>query len=242
MSDFSFEGIKRFLDRKKSKFINVIKKIVAGILGVGVIGSGVLALIFLSIVWMPLTIYFAIQGGLFLILALLVFKIPDLSKKHYINKEIKECEELLSQIKKFVNENDKLKNEFRTIVKDLNDGLKDAKNLAEKIYGIEKTLSKKEWDIDYVEKKLKNATSEIEKKRLTEQKDNINKLLELQAKLIDQLLSIKHTFNSVYTKLTLLDTSNKIEFDAVETEIKKVFDFKLKVAKYEEELDKELKI
>lgn len=242
MSEFNFENVRIFLNRKKNKLMDIIKNIVWIVLGIYAFGSFALSLIFFSIKWLPIGIFFLIPSGILLFIVFFIINILDSSKKNYVNKELQENKELLEQIKKFINENNKFKNEFSSMLKDLNEGLKDAKKIADKICSIEKTLRKKDWDSDYIEKKLKSAKTEIEKKRLTEQKDNINKLIELQNKLIEQLLNIKHTFNSVYTKLTLLDTSNRIEFDSVETEIKKILDFKLKVVKYEEELDKELRI
>ncbi|HOJ64209.1 MAG TPA: hypothetical protein PLE45_07285 [Spirochaetota bacterium] len=249
MADFSLEGVKNFFDKSKSKVINVVKKIVAGILGLGVIGSIVLALIFLALIkiFPIMSIYFIVQAGIFLLLSFLVLKIPDFSRKHYVAKEIKECENLFNEIKKYINDNDKIKAEFKGIIKDLNEGIKQAKDLANRIYSIENTLAKKDWDISYITNKIKKEESKSDKdemilKRLMEQKDNINKLTNLQNNFINQLSGIKHTFNSVYTKLTLIDTSNRADFDSVETEIQKILDFKLKVAKYEEELDKELKI
>lgn len=247
MVDLNLDGVKNFIDKSKSKFINIIKKIVAGILGLGVIGSVILAFVFLGVRFIPIAIYFLGQGGLFLLLALLVLRIPDFSSKHYVRKEIKECENLFEQIKKYINSNDKLKSEFKNIIKELNDGLKQAKELANKIYNIDNTLRKKDWDISSITNKINKEQSKIDKdqmtiNRLLEHKNNIEKLTNLQNSLINQLSGIKHTFNSVYAKITLLDTSSKASFDSVETEIQKILDFKLKVAKYEEELDKELKI
>jgi len=246
MSDFNLEGIKNFIDSKKSKFIDLIKKTITWLLGIAAGVNIILSLIFFSIKVLPIAIFFiGISGGL-LLLMFLVSKIPDFSKRHYVSKEIKECENLLNEIKGYINNNESLKNEFKTIIKDLNDGLKQAKDIASKIYNIEKTLQKKDWNILLIEKKIKQEETkpnknEIDIKKLIEQKDNIKKLTDLQNNLISQLSSIKHTFNSVYTKLTLLDTSKKADFDSVETEIKKVLDFKLKVTEYEKELDKELK-
>ena len=88
--------------------------------------------------------------------------------------------------------------------------------------------------------KRKSGSSAILEK-LEEQKGNIIKLKERQASLSGQISLLKSNFNSVYTKITLLDTTDKVGFDEIETEIHKILDFKLKVSNYEEQLDREMK-
>jgi hypothetical protein len=234
----------------KKTVVSTVKKIFAGIFGfLAFAFTGFAALFFL--VKIPYVGTLIGVGVFFICLAVAMVILTaamlrsggSISKVH--SADIAECEKLLKKIK-FQIDNQKLKNEFSDIFATLSKELVNAKKIAFKINSIQKTLRLPEWDLNEVTIKINSETKKANAnqtllQKLNEQKENILKLKNRQTELTDQITMLKANFNSIYTKITLLDTTDKVGFDEIETEIHKILDFKLKVSNFEDELDRELK-
>jgi hypothetical protein len=239
-----------YAKKVQKTMITTIKKILAGVFGFFSFAFICFSVLFYLVKipgvgtpFIGVGIFFSCLAIAMFILSIFMLKTSSgtgISKLHY--SEIHESERLLQKIKIQL-DSQNIKNEFVNIYNTLSNELENAKKIAVKIDDIQKTLKAPEWDINEVvikidtENRKQNPNQGILVK-LNEQKENISKLKQRQEELSNQITLLKTNFNSIYTKITLLDTTDRVSFDQIETEIQKMLDFKLKVSKYEEELDK----
>jgi hypothetical protein len=237
-----------YAKKVKKTVVSTIKKIFAGIFGFFTFVFAGFSVLFYLIkipgIGFGLGVFFTVLSACMLALAiiLLISIKGSSSKTHY--SDINDCEKLLQKIKIQI-DSQNVKDDFLNIYNTLFNELQNAKLIAKKIDDIQKTLKTPEWDVNEVmlkieiESKKPNSNPAILEK-LAEQKENISKLKKRQDDLSNEITLLKANFNSIYTKITLLDTTDKVSFDQIETDIQKMLDFKLKVSKYEEELDKKI--
>lgn len=250
---FDSSKIEKNIKRIGRSVISTVKKTFIGIFTFLTITLSGLAAMFFFMNF-PLSTAIGIFFG-FLALAFLIADVSILvslsgsSEDDYnYRKEIISCEKTLVNLKRFINSQPN-KDEYINIYNSLNQSLENAKLSSKKIDNIRTTLKNKDWNIDYIEKQISNEFLKSNKDKnlidkLNEQKENINKLKEREEQLITKLALLKTNFNSIYTKITLLSTSDgeKNSFDEIETEIQKNLDFKLKVSQYEEELGRKVEL
>jgi predicted RNase H-like nuclease (RuvC/YqgF family) len=163
-------------------------------------------------------------------------------KKYY--SDIKNCEIILSKIKNTVKKNNI--SELKDIYKQLQDELKNGKKIAKKIDSINESLREPDWNLDKLNQRIKKEEStdpvNLERlEKLKEMKEQILRLKNRRLQFINQISDLALSFQTIYTKMALLDSEDFNSFDQIETEIQKILDFKLKVSEFEEELNDELK-
>ena len=247
---FDTNKIEKNIKKIQKSVVSTVKKTLIGIFTFLTIAfTGISAMLFFMNI--PIStavgIFFGFLAFAFFVIDAAIFislKGSDGGEYYNYRKEIVSCEKILNNLKKFVN-SQKNKEEYLSIYNQLSESLENAKLLSKKIDGIRTNLKTKEWNINFVDEQINNErqkskpdTRIIEK--LNEQKSNINQLIERENLLVGKLSLLNTNFSSIYTKITLLSTSDdeKSGFDEIETEIQKNLDFKLKVSKYENELDK----
>ncbi|OHD11686.1 MAG: hypothetical protein A2086_11895 [Spirochaetes bacterium GWD1_27_9] len=190
-----------------------------------------------------LGIFFAFIGAGFLVLSILLFKGSGNLEGKAHHADVKTCKELLKKIRIYL-KSENINIEFSDTYIRLKEQLENSKILAKRIDNILKITKSKDWDTEEIINRIsyESKKTEVDRdliKKLTEQKENIIKIKEKENNLRKQLSNLKTNFNSIYTKLTVLDTTNQVDVDKIEEEIQKTLDFKLKVSKYEEELKKD---
>jgi|GEM_PF-3384275 len=192
-----------------------------------------------------LSIFLVIPAIFILVVSINLKKgnLKNYSKKHF--KEIKDCENILQRVKDHLKNEKISRNEYKHIYGSMKKELKNAKDVAKKIDVIIKALRSPDYSINAIESRIKEEENKDPKneaiiKTLKEQVKNIKKLEERVKDLQDHISNLKLNFNSIFTKVTLLGTESKVGIDDVETEIQKILNFKMNVAKFEEELAKEL--
>ncbi len=251
---FDTNKIEKNIKKIQKSVVSTVKKTMIGIFSfLTIVFTGVSVMLFLTnipIISSAISIFFGFLAFAFLVLdaSLLISLSGAANGKDFYNyrKEILSCEKILSSIKKIANSK-KDKGEYLLIYNQLSESLENAKSLSKKIDSIRSNLKLRDWDINYVEEQIllekqkPNSDARIIE-RLEEQKNNIEKLIQKENQLTSKLALLKTNFSSIYTKITLLSASDdeKTGFDEIETEIQKNLDFKLKVSKYEDELEKEL--
>lgn len=234
--------IKRGVQRTKNRFFSAVKKVFAGIFGTITVITGVIGAAFIQLN-LPVSVFFFCHAGLFLFLTLMMIKKMSYGSNLF-QKDVKECEDIYNKICALI-KSSKLKTEFGYLSKQLKEDIKDAKNISRKLDRLDRVLSKTDWDITTIDRNIaleerKDIPDVYLIKNLVNQKENVVKMHETEKKLVDMLNKIKQNLNSIYTKLTIVDTQDKIKMDEIETDIQKILDRKLMVSKFEEELDKEL--
>jgi DNA repair ATPase RecN len=139
-----------------------------------------------------------------------------------------------------------LKEELKGIYSKMLSEYENAKKISVKINEINKMLSDPDWDLDKIQKNIQREKDKIPQdpkrlERMYEMHSHIQQLHEKKSRLCNQISDLNISFQTIYTKLTLLDIQEESNFDEIETEIRRILDFKLKVDQYEEKLDRELK-
>lgn len=172
-------------------------------------------------------------------------KVKDFNKDKKYYEDLKACEDILKKIKNYSNDkniNIYLKKTYSI----LQEEFEKAKKISEKIDLIDDILTSPYWNIDKINQRIQkesennpNDTTRLAK--LNEMKEHILKLKEKETKLNNHISDLSLNFHTIFTKITLLDNEEKVNFDEIETEIQKILDYKLKVSEYEEKLDDELK-
>jgi DNA repair exonuclease SbcCD ATPase subunit len=248
MSDKFFSILNNFLPKHTiNKASGLIAKILSVITGIAAFCffSGAATFLILGILaFKPLlafSIFFAVPA---VILTIISYKLTG----KYINfsntqhKDLKECVKILKDVKNFLKSGNVEKKEADHIYRTMHDELKNVKLLSGKIDEAIKNMSSQDYDVVKLAKRIndlkgKEPIDESLIKRLYEQKENVLLVEEKIKKIREQISNVRLFFNSIYTKLTLISTvDNKDSFDAVETEIQKMLNFKLNVSKFSEEL------
>lgn len=168
---------------------------------------------------------------------------PKYSIQHH--KDIRACRDILEKVEGHIKNNRigplERKNIYRTMKKEL----RNAGKIAKKIDEILKHASRLTQELTSVSHET-SATDHAQDKnddylveKIASQKNDIDRLNERAQHLKEQIAKLRLNFNSIYTKLTLLDTEDTDNYDKIETEIQKILDFKLQTAQFEKELDKE---
>ncbi len=196
-------------------------------------------------IFFPISVLFIIPAIFF---AFFAYKINreayGYSKQHYV--DIKSCQNILQKIKdQYGNEKKISKEEFNHIFDSMKKELKNARVTTKKIDSIISVMKTPDFDLLRIDKKISEEKIKVDPdenriKTLMEQKENI-KVIEKRVKnLQDEISNLRLNFNSIFTKLTLINTRSKTNYDEIETDIQKILDFKLHVSKYEEELSNDL--
>ncbi|HOV13290.1 MAG TPA: hypothetical protein PK771_03310 [Spirochaetota bacterium] len=252
MINIDTKSIEKDIKKIGKSVVSTVKKTLIGIftfLTIAFSGISVM-LFFLNIpISTAVGIFFAFLAAAFLIIDFAIFmslKGSDDGGNYNYRKEIGACEKILNNLKKFIN-TQKNRDEYMVIYNQLVESLENAKLLSVKIDNIRTTLKGKDWNIQSINEQISNERTKSNPDtklvtQLEEQRNNIGKLVEREQQLLNKLSLLKSNFSSIYTKITLLSTSDdeKSGFDEIETEIQKNLDFKLKVSKYEEELNKDI--
>ena len=230
--------------------VTTVKKVLIGVFTFFTIAiSGISLMLFFSghPVGFAVGIFFGFLALAFLVSAIAIYmSLKESGNESTTNyrKEINSCQKVLDNLKKFMN-NQTNRNEYLPIYNSLLESLNNAKLLSKKIDSIRDTMKGREWNINYINEQISNERTKPNSdmrvvSQLEEQRVNIEKLKERERELLNKLSLLKTNFNSIYTKITLLATSDtgRASFDEIETEIKKNLDFELKVSQYEKELDR----
>jgi hypothetical protein len=183
------------------------------------------------VLFIPAVLLFLI--GFFLIRSL------DTSKIFF--RDYHQCKTIYKKINIYINQKN-LKSEYKGVKGQLDSKMKEAEELVKKINEINKTFRSKDWDLKFINGKIleENRKSNSDNNMITklqEQIGNIKTLKEREDKLSNEIANLKYNLNSIYTKMTVLDTDIKDKKDEIELEFQKILDHKLKVSQYEKELD-----
>jgi hypothetical protein len=245
-----FNDVSKKIKGVQKTVVSTARKVLAGLFGFFSVGFGGLTALFTVLGFtahpgfLAGTAFFGIVTAFFVILVIAMLRTgtPTAGKSHY--EDIATCETLLKRIDDVL-DNQQIKSEFGHIHSKLKKELKNARPVAKKIDGIVKTMQASEWNMDAVTARLnaekdKIIPNEAMVAKLEDQLSNIGILKNREQKMRDELAMLRQDFNSIYTKLTLLDTTERVAFDAIETEIQKILDRKLRVQKFEDQLDEGL--
>ncbi len=250
MSKDPFAFVENIINEKTIKKAgNIITNIVAGILAfvsvLFIISAGVFITAALTtglpFFYVP-SVFLGITGIIIGIGSYRTKKgilIKNRSRDHY--RDYRSCEDILKSVK-FQMKTDRIsREEYHHIFDTMKKELAEAKIIVTKIDNIGKTLKSPDCNVAVIdgrirEEKSKDPANENLVKTLENHRENVIKLENHEKKLRDQISNLKFNFNSVFTKLTLLDTQSRPKFDDIETDLQKILDFKLEVSRYEDEL------
>ena len=159
--------------------------------------------------------------------------------------DMKSAERILNKTKEYAKKGS-LKEELKGIYSKMQSEYENAKKISLKINEINKMLSEPDWDLDKIKKSIqqeknKNPQDPKRLERMYEMLGHVQQLYERKSRMCNQISDLNISFQTIYTKLTLLDIQEEGNFDEIESEIQRILDFQLKVDKYEDKLDRELK-
>ena len=160
-------------------------------------------------------------------------------------KDLKSAEKILSKVKNYIKKGN-LKQDMKGIYLKMQSEYDRAKKTVSKINEINDMLNDPDWNPDRIEKNIRKEENNINQdpkriERMREMLNHIKQLMERKSRLINQISDLNISFQTIYTKLTLLNIQEENNFDEIETEIQRILDFQLKVDEYEDKLDREMK-
>jgi hypothetical protein len=176
------------------------------------------------------------------------YNIKKQNLKNYKNThltDLKSAERILHKIKEYLKK-EKLKDELKSIYSKMLKEYENAKKISIKITEINNILNDEDWNLNKINKNIEDEKNKITQDpkrldRMYEMRSHVQQLIERKERLANQISDLNMSFQTIYTKITLLDIQSENSFDEIETEIQRILDFKLKVDHYEDKLDKELK-
>ncbi len=163
--------------------------------------------------------------------------------KYKHHDDLKSFTDVLNKIKEFIEKNPK-NSELKHIYQSLQKEMDHAGEISERLDMINKTLDDPYWDMTGINERIKNEENKSpvdhgRLDRLNEMKEHVIKLKEKKEKLEGSIGDLALSFQTIFTKMTLVDNYDRASFDEIETEIKKILDHQIKVSEYEEKLEKE---
>jgi hypothetical protein len=172
-------------------------------------------------------------------------KIKSIKSKNKHLNDLKSAEKILNNIRENFKKG-KMKDELKNIYSKMQSEFENAKRISKKIDEINNILNDPDWDLNRIQVNINNEKNSINQdpkrlERMYEMQVQIRQLHERKTRLCNQISDLNIGFQTIYTKLTLLDIQEKNNFDEIETDIQRILDFKLKVEQNEDRLDKEMK-
>jgi DNA repair ATPase RecN len=159
-------------------------------------------------------------------------------------KYFRDSERVLRKIKGLVKSRES-KERYGDLYETCRKQLQDSRNILAKIDSLYTLLRSDAWNYKRIARRLKAArkssggdSSFVD--TLQQQLDNIENLTRRYNELQREITAMAIHFNTIYTKLALLNAGDRVAEDEVESDIQRVLDRELNVRKFEEELERDL--